>query len=115
IYLEITAENALDGVFANEPIYFGLLASAIVFIVVSLSSKPTPDDVWRAWQQRSKHGVDDTPQQADTAAERIISFARSERHSSLRQGCQCISAEHVSLRPSLRIATLVSSPSSALR
>lgn len=60
IYLEITAENALDGVFANEPIYFGLLASTIVFIVGSLLSKPTPEDVWQAWKHRSKHGIDES-------------------------------------------------------
>ncbi len=72
IYLEITAENTLDGVFANEPIYFGLLASAVVFIVVSLLSKPTPDDVWRAWQHRSKHGVEDTQHQAAIAEQYVI-------------------------------------------
>ncbi|MDN5819022.1 MAG: sodium:solute symporter, partial [Yaniella sp.] len=60
IYLEITAENALDGVFANEPIYFGLLASIIVFIVGSLLSKPTPEDVWQAWKHRSRHGIDES-------------------------------------------------------
>lgn len=57
IYLEITAEVPLDGVFANEPIYFGLLASAIVFIGASLATKPTPGDVWQAWKHRSKYGV----------------------------------------------------------
>lgn len=57
IYLEIIAENPLDGVFANEPIYFGILASAIVFIIGSLISKPTPEDVWVAWKYRSKYGV----------------------------------------------------------
>lgn len=60
IYLEITAENALDGIFANEPIYFGLLASMIVFIVASLLSKPTPEDVRQAWKHRSKHGVNES-------------------------------------------------------
>lgn len=62
-YLEITAETPLDGVFANEPIYFGLLASAIVFIIGSVVSTPTPDDVWVAWKHRSKHGVVDQEDQ----------------------------------------------------
>lgn len=69
IYLEITAENPLDGVFANEPIYFGLLASAVVFIVGSLLSKPTPDDVWQAWKHRSKHGVQESDDQPPVAVE----------------------------------------------
>lgn len=64
IYLEATAETPLEGIFANEPIYFGLLASALVFIVASLISKPTPDEVWQAWKTRSKHGITevDSPQ-----------------------------------------------------
>ena len=68
IYLEVTAEVPLDGVFANEPIYFGLLASAVVFIVASLVTQPTPDDVWQAWKHRSKYGIeeDDHP---DTVVE----------------------------------------------
>ena len=41
IVLEINAEVPLDGIYANEPIYFGLLASAVVYIAVSLLTKPT--------------------------------------------------------------------------
>lgn len=67
IYLEITAENPLDGVFANEPIYVGLLASAVVFIVGSLLSQPTPDDVWQAWKHRSRYGVQESDEQPDIA------------------------------------------------
>lgn len=67
IYLEATAENPLDGITANEPIYFGLLASAIVFIVASLLTKPTPDDVWHAWKHRSKYGLDESDEKSSVA------------------------------------------------
>lgn len=52
IVLEINAEKPLDGVYANEPIYFGLLASAVVFVIVSLLSKPTDPAVMKAWTDR---------------------------------------------------------------
>ncbi|MFJ2621285.1 sodium:solute symporter [Glutamicibacter sp. NPDC087344] len=52
IVLEIQAENKFDGVYANEPIYFGLIASALTFIVVSLASKPTDTKVLEHWNLR---------------------------------------------------------------
>ncbi|RBM00006.1 sodium:solute symporter [Glutamicibacter soli] len=52
IVLEIQAENKFDGVYANEPIYFGLIASALTFIVVSLASKPTDSEVLAHWNLR---------------------------------------------------------------
>ncbi|GGL99040.1 sodium:solute symporter [Glutamicibacter protophormiae] len=52
IVLEIQAENKFDGVYANEPIYFGLIASALTFIVVSLASRPTDSGVLAHWNQR---------------------------------------------------------------
>lgn len=64
-FLEMTAEHRFDGVFANEPIYFGLIASAITFVVVSLAGKPTPDDVWEAWKIRSRYGADALAAQED--------------------------------------------------
>ncbi|WKD58380.1 Sodium/proline symporter [Corynebacterium capitovis DSM 44611] len=56
-FLEINAEQRFDGVYANEPIYAGLAVSAIVYIVVSLMTKPTAPDVLAAWQDRSANGV----------------------------------------------------------
>ncbi|MFP5367691.1 MAG: sodium:solute symporter, partial [Actinomycetes bacterium] len=38
--------------YANEPIYYGLLASAVVYIAVSLLTKPTDPQVMRNWQRR---------------------------------------------------------------
>lgn len=52
IILEIQAEQKFDGVYANEPIYFGLIASAVTFIVISLLTRPTPAQVINHWNQR---------------------------------------------------------------
>src|SRR6476661_138414 len=52
IILEINAEVPLDGIYANEPIYYGLLASAAVYVAASLLTRPTDPAVMRAWQRR---------------------------------------------------------------
>lgn len=52
IYLEIQAEAPFAGVYANEPIYYGLAISAIVYVVVSLATKPTDDSVLAHWSER---------------------------------------------------------------
>jgi SSS family solute:Na+ symporter len=52
IVLEINAKAPLDGVFANEPIYFGLISSAVVYVAVSLLTKPTDPQVMRNWVRR---------------------------------------------------------------
>ncbi|OFT59529.1 sodium:solute symporter [Corynebacterium sp. HMSC05H05] len=57
IYLEVTAENRFDGIYANEPIYAGLATSLVVYVVVSLAGKPTRDDVLQAWDHRAKYGA----------------------------------------------------------
>ncbi len=41
-----------DGIYANEPIYFGLIASAVSYVVVSLLTKPTDPAVMPAWEER---------------------------------------------------------------
>ncbi|MBO0909961.1 sodium:solute symporter [Arthrobacter sunyaminii] len=51
-FLEITAEQQYDGIYANEPIYFGLLASAVAYIAGSLLTPRTDDVVMRAWEDR---------------------------------------------------------------
>ncbi|WP_052226377.1 sodium:solute symporter [Microbacterium mangrovi] len=48
----VIAGDALSGVLANEPIYWGLLSSLVVYIVVSLATKPTPADVVQRWNDR---------------------------------------------------------------
>ncbi len=52
IVLEINAKAPLDGIFANEPIYYGLISSAVVYIAVSLLTKPTDPQVMRNWVRR---------------------------------------------------------------
>jgi len=52
IYLEITGDQPYDGVYANEPIYFGLVASAVVYVVVSLLTPRTDAAVMSAWEDR---------------------------------------------------------------
>ena len=52
IILEINAAAPLDGIFANEPIYFGLLASGLVYVGVSLATKPTDPRVMQHWRDR---------------------------------------------------------------
>jgi SSS family solute:Na+ symporter len=41
-----------DGVYANEPIYFGLAASFLVYVVISLLTPPTDPAVREAWDAR---------------------------------------------------------------
>ncbi|MFJ9318348.1 sodium:solute symporter [Streptomyces globisporus] len=40
------------GILANQPIYYGLLASLVVYVVVSLATPPTDADVLAAWRER---------------------------------------------------------------
>ena len=41
-----------DGLLANEPIYYGLLASLIAYVAVSLVTRPTDEAVLRMWRSR---------------------------------------------------------------
>jgi SSS family solute:Na+ symporter len=41
-----------DGVYANEPIYYGLASSLLVYVVISFASKPTDPAVMRNWYRR---------------------------------------------------------------
>jgi SSS family solute:Na+ symporter len=52
IILEINAKVQYDGIYANEPIYYGLIASLFAYIVVSLATKPTDPAVREAWDLR---------------------------------------------------------------
>ncbi|HEX2247926.1 MAG TPA: sodium:solute symporter [Arthrobacter sp.] len=52
IILEVNAENQYDGIYANEPIYYGLIASLVAYVVVSLTTKPTDPAVREAWDLR---------------------------------------------------------------
>jgi len=41
-----------DGLLANEPIYYGLLAGLVAYVAVSLLTKPTEEAVVQAWRRR---------------------------------------------------------------
>ncbi len=65
-YLEVTAEQQYDGIYANEPIYFGLLASAVAYVAGSLLTPRNDAGVMRAWEERvagrwSEADVETTP------------------------------------------------------
>ncbi len=53
----VTIGMFIFGPLENEPIYVGLAASLIVFVVVSLATPATPHSVWENWQARlaSRH------------------------------------------------------------
>jgi len=44
--------NLLDGILTNEPIYYGLLSSLVVYVVVSLMTPPVPAEVRLEWERR---------------------------------------------------------------
>ncbi|MHA7210374.1 sodium:solute symporter family protein [Arthrobacter sp. MDT1-65] len=61
-YLEITAEVQYDGIYSNYPIYFGLGAALLVYVGVSLATRPTDPGVMVAWDRRVAGEVpDDVP------------------------------------------------------
>ena len=43
---------ATHGILANEPVYYGLLASLVAYVAVSLATKPTDAAVLAAWRER---------------------------------------------------------------
>ncbi|MFF7362284.1 sodium:solute symporter [Streptomyces sp. NPDC008125] len=43
---------AVYGILANEPVYYGLLLSLAVYVVVSLATRPTDPAVLDAWRER---------------------------------------------------------------
>lgn len=56
ITLEVQGEEPFTGVYANEPIYVGLAASAVVYVVLSLLTRPTHPSVLEAWHRRRVEG-----------------------------------------------------------
>ncbi|MFB0835399.1 sodium:solute symporter family protein [Arthrobacter halodurans] len=52
IVLEVNAEQQYDGVYANEPIYYGLAASVVVYLLASVLTPATRPEVIDAWNER---------------------------------------------------------------
>ncbi|NKX50520.1 sodium:solute symporter, partial [Arthrobacter deserti] len=59
IVLEVNAENQYDGIYANEPIYYGLIAALAAFVAVSLLSRPTDPRTVDAWNRRVAGAIAD--------------------------------------------------------
>ncbi|MFT4135604.1 sodium:solute symporter [Microbacterium sp.] len=59
VYAAINGD-LLAGIYANEPIYWGLLTSAIVYVGVSLATKPTPPEVLQKWEDRKAGNFDES-------------------------------------------------------
>ena len=56
------------GVMANAPIYIGLAVSAVVFVVVSLATRPTDPEVLRVWDERLAARESAAPEERASAA-----------------------------------------------
>lgn len=50
--LAVIGLMASYGILANEPVYYGLLSSLVVYVIVSLATKPTDAAVLAAWRER---------------------------------------------------------------
>lgn len=51
--------GAMGDIFANEPIYVGLLSGLIIYVIASLASKPTAPEVLAEWDRRSRGEADE--------------------------------------------------------
>ena len=56
------------GVMANAPIYIGLAVSAVVFVAVSLATRPTDPEVLRFWDERLAARESAAPEERASAA-----------------------------------------------
>ncbi|GHC43513.1 sodium:solute symporter [Streptomyces flavofungini] len=57
------------GILANEPIYYGLLTSLVVYVAVSLATPPTDAATLAAWRERvAGRGPEETVPEASVAA-----------------------------------------------
>ncbi|MCT1835604.1 sodium:solute symporter [Kocuria palustris] len=56
------------GVMANAPIYIGLAVSAVVFVAVSLATRPTDPEVLRVWDERLAARKSTAPEERTPAA-----------------------------------------------
>ena len=53
LWMELQSTEPYAGVYANEPIFFGLAASTLAFVVGSLVSDPTDAVTMAAWERRA--------------------------------------------------------------
>ncbi|MFE6591240.1 sodium:solute symporter [Streptomyces sp. NPDC057781] len=50
--LAVVGLMATYGILANEPVYYGLLASLAAYVAVSLATRPTDEAILTAWRER---------------------------------------------------------------
>ncbi|MGO4382777.1 sodium:solute symporter [Specibacter sp. RAF43] len=63
-----------DGIYANEPIYYGLIASLVVYVAVSLATPRTPAHIRQAWDDRIAAAATDSN---DDDVEAALSAAKA--------------------------------------
>ncbi|GAA1078620.1 sodium:solute symporter [Nocardiopsis composta] len=63
----VIATMAAKGMTANEPIYYGLGVALVVYVAVSLATRPTDPAVLAEWQRRVR-GEEDAPEPEDGQA-----------------------------------------------
>lgn len=56
ITLGVQGDEPFAGVCANEPIYVGLIATAVAYVTVSVLTRPTHPTVLEAWRRRRAEG-----------------------------------------------------------
>ncbi len=67
--LTVVGLMAAFGILANEPIYYGLLASLAAYVIVSLATRPTDAAILAAWRARlAGENPADTPEPAPVGA-----------------------------------------------
>lgn len=57
VILEARGTEPFAGAYANEPIYVGQAASFVVYVAVSLLTRPTAPSVLAAWRRRRTEGA----------------------------------------------------------
>ncbi len=62
------AIDSADGIYANEPIYFGLGSSLVVYIVVSLLTPATPAHIRKGWDDRLAAAATDSNPDSEPAS-----------------------------------------------
>ncbi|WP_261624970.1 sodium:solute symporter [Nesterenkonia marinintestina] len=72
VVLEMQAEDRFAGIYANEPIYYGLLGSAVVYVVVSLVTPRTDPKVLTAWQHRTIYGAETDFVPGSTVSDAVV-------------------------------------------
>ncbi|MFE9607140.1 sodium:solute symporter [Streptomyces sp. NPDC006012] len=69
--LAVIGLMASFGILANEPVYYGLLSSLVVYVAVSLLTKPTDAAVLAAWRERLAGRSPDLPAEPAPARHQV--------------------------------------------